>query len=205
MMMMRTMHNARLGQNGFTLLELLIVLVIAAVLMGIAMLSYDFVLREQVKSASKELFADLQAARTNAATKGPTNATSFGGNISPNRRGFGIRFASQTSYVSFDFNDANENFQYDGVAEEVATDTKKLLPRRLWIQAGGALVAPANTVVIFDRFGSPRQLDWSMLPTPFTIAIDNSSLPTYKKCIRIWPNSIREGNWNAATGTCVEQ
>ncbi len=65
------MTNMPLRSRGFTLLELMITIVVAAILVAIALPSFrDLIHRNQVSSASNALLASLSYARTEAITRG---------------------------------------------------------------------------------------------------------------------------------------
>lgn len=192
-------------------MELIITVAIAATLLAMAALSMDFVRRERVTSSAKEVFADIQRVRSDAISRGTTTTPA-----APVKRGVGIRFVSPTSFVVFSFNDINPlaapiaasgNYAYVGGAEEAEVVTRDLSSGRLSVLVGGALFAPPvadpNNIVIFDRFGYPRQIDWQLIGT-MTITIDNPSLAGYTRCITIGTNSIREGFLNAANACIVQ-
>ena len=106
-----------LNSKGMTLVELVIVLVIITIVIAIAAVSPGFIGTERIKSASRELLADLQYLRQSAMTQGPDNtATAL--------RGFGVRFESANSYHLFRFNDGNSNFMYDDTSEESASSRR---------------------------------------------------------------------------------
>jgi type IV fimbrial biogenesis protein FimT len=68
--------------RGFTLIEMMIVLAIAAVLLTIAAPSFsDFIVTQRVRNASYELFADLSFARSEALKRnGTVDVASVSGN-----------------------------------------------------------------------------------------------------------------------------
>jgi len=123
--------------------------------------------------------------------------------------GFGIRLESARTYRLFRFNDMNSNFRYDGAAEEAflhgetsARQKEIPLPLEMQIKSSSKLVAPQNTILLFDHLGIPRgdKLGFQQR----TIVIhnpDNNDIP--KKCISISFNRIREGQWDGSN--CQEQ
>lgn len=200
-----TMNNTLSGENGFSIIELIVVVAIAALLMAIASFSMDFVRKERVTSYTKQIFADIQKARFDAVTSGPTPT-----GIAPYKRGDGIRFVSATQYVSYVFNDSlpvasaltdTGDYQYTNQTEEVGAETVNISSCQIQIQTV-TLHTPANNfqndMVIFDRFGYPRQWDWQVL-SPMYLVISNPSLAGYVRCISISSTIIREGFWNGAT------
>jgi len=207
------MRNHTENNSGFTLVELMITIAVAAILLTMAALSMDFVRREQVTSTAKEVFADIQRVRSDAISRGTTATPT-----APVKRGVGIRFVSPTSFVVFSFNDifplplpslpplpisASGNYAYDNASEEADVVTRVLSSGQLSVLVGGALIAPANNIVIFDRFGYPRQANWQLIGA-MTIAINNPALG-YTRCITINTNSIREGFWDNVATACIVQ
>ena len=163
---------------------------------------YGFLSADRVKSASRELFGDLQWIKHSSVTQGPDATV-------PRLVGFGIRLESARTYRLFRFNDMNSNFQYDGAAEEAflqgetsARQKEIPLPLEMQIKSSSKLVAPQNTILLFDHLGIPRgdKLGFQQR----TIVIhhpDNKDIP--KKCISISFNRIREGQWDGSN--CQEQ
>ena len=93
-------------EQGVTLVELLTVVVLIAVLAGMAALSIDFLRKEQLSSQTKELLAALQEIRVDAKTLGPSTAL-------PDMRGIGIRLVNRNEYVTFKFNDCDRDYVRD--------------------------------------------------------------------------------------------
>jgi prepilin-type N-terminal cleavage/methylation domain-containing protein len=206
-----SMRNSILNNKGYSLIELIIVVAILAILLSVASPSMDFIRRERVTSHMREMVADIQKTRSDAISSFQTNTV-----LAPFKRGSGIRFASPTSYVKFDFNDSipamaaggtsTGNFLYDGIAEEVSQMTKTFTSTQIqiWMPQDGGFHAPANDIVIFDRAGLPHQADWrsiGMDNVPVTITIRDPALPAdYTRCIFIRAMLIQEGFWNV--GAC---
>ena len=193
--MKRSLNN----NKGVTLIELMVVVAIIAILVGMAALSMDFIRGERATSATRELLADLQKARVDALTTGPSTTA---GNT-PQLRGFGVRFASTTSYTTFAFNDSNDNAAYSGTGEEINAATRSV-SSNLSIQLS---VHTDYPIIIFDRFGFPTscKTDGTVLSdTDGTRIILVREITTNKtKCIRITTNTVREGAWNGTS--CAEK
>jgi Tfp pilus assembly protein FimT len=190
------------NSKGTTLVELAIVLAIVVVVGGIVATGYGFLSADRVKSASRELFGDLQWIKHSSVTQGPDATV-------PQLRGFGIRLESPRAYRIFRFNDMNSNFQYDGAAEEAflqgetsARQKEIPLPLEIQIKSSSKLVAPQNTLLLFDHLGIPRGDKLSFQQKTIVIHHPhNKDIP--KKCISISFNRIREGQWDGSN--CQEQ
>jgi prepilin-type N-terminal cleavage/methylation domain-containing protein len=210
---MRIARTHRASESGFTIAELVVTIGIISILAALAMMSTSYINKERVKSATKELYADLQKARNDAIVTGPTALT-------PNKLGMGIRLTS-SSYTIFSFNDKNPppngNYAYDGTDEEAQPVFTKTLTSNVKLTDslnGGALVAPISTqvIVIFDKFGFPRVAtdNWKLIngddvPAPVVIGLTYPGVANYTRCISIGRNRIQEGFWNGTTSTCNEQ
>lgn len=177
------MMNYDWDRRGFTLIELLFVVAIIMILAGMATLGVDFIRKERLRSSTRELLADLQRARLESMTHGPTAGV-------PKMRGYGIRVTA-TSYTTFMFYDSNENWQYDGVTEESQAKTKTL-PTPVAVSPG--------LILIFDRTGYPRGTAWESLTPTF---ITQHQGINESKCVNVGLNTIREGWWNGTI--CQEQ
>jgi prepilin-type N-terminal cleavage/methylation domain-containing protein len=190
------------NEKGVTLTELVVVLVIVSIVIVMAAASPGFVSSERVSKVSRELLGDLQNLRHSALTQGPDGAAS-------ELRGFGVRFESEHAYHLFRFNDVNVNFSYDGPSEEAALPGEAAPLRRevstpveLKIKDNKDLVAPEDTVLIFDHHGIPRQrqMGFQLL----SIVIENPDIgDARKKCVSVSFNRIREGMWDGED--CQEQ
>jgi len=189
--------------EGVTLIELIVVLSIVSILAALVAIGPGFTSTERIRSASKELLADLQWLRYSAMTQGPDAAC-------PQLRGLGIRFESNKSYKLFRFNDTNGNFNYDGIGEEQAltqvgagkAQRDIYPPLELKIRKSGELVNPDNAVLLFDHFGIPRQRNLGF--QQMSIVFQNPDMnELQKKCVSVSFNRIREGIWNE--DECQEQ
>jgi prepilin-type N-terminal cleavage/methylation domain-containing protein len=189
--------------EGVTLIELIVVLSIVSILAALVAIGPGFTSTERIRSASKELLADLQWLRYSAMTQGPDAAC-------PQLRGLGIRFESNKRYKLFRFNDTNGNFNYDGIGEEQAltqvgagTAQRDIYPPlELKIKKSGELVNPDNAVLLFDHFGIPRQRNLGF--QQMSIVFQNPDMnELQKKCVSVSFNRIREGIWNE--DECQEQ
>jgi len=181
------------SESGISLVELLIVVSILAILLAITGLGSDAVERQRVAGTTRELLADLQRVRQDAITR--SSATTS--------RGAGIRFASATSYVTFEFDDADSDYQYDPAPaiEELASSVQtKTLSGSLSLTLGGA--DPTGTVIIFDKQGMARETNWAFVPgAGLRFVVQSSRLPALAKCILLNQARIREGVLNGAN--CV--
>jgi prepilin-type N-terminal cleavage/methylation domain-containing protein len=200
------------NECGFTLVELIVVIAIVGILATFAVMGTAVIRKETVTSRTKEIFADLQKARADAMAGG-TSSTDV---IPRNIHGVGIQLTSPTTYVIFRFNDvlpmaalitASGDYQYNGAAEQLIIQTVTLSSVELRVLNGAVLTPPAatpNDTIIFDRFGYPRQTNWTLI-TNMIIAVRNPNLAGFTRCISIQTNSIREGFYNVATSTCTQQ
>ncbi len=174
------------NMKGITIVELLVVVAVAALLSGFAFLGVDMVQQERLNAAARELYADLQGVRLNAMTQ--------------NGKGYGIRFESAHTYVIFKFEDCNADSTYDGNTCPGGTREEQVIARRnlpsgiVIRKTNGSIVS--NDVRIFDNFGSPRQANWGM--GPMTILVRNSPDTGAARCVSISMNRIRESVWNGS-------
>lgn len=191
------------NRKGLTLVEVVIVCSIVCILAALAAIGRGFTGTERIRSAAKELLADIQWIRYSAITQGPDAACQ-------QLRGLGIRFESGQRYHLFRFNDGNGNFIYDGVEEERPLHGGESGTRLrdigasvgLKIKKSGALVNPDNTILLFDHHGIPRQSNLGF--QQMSIIFHHKDLPEVQgKCVSVSFNRIREGIWNE--NECQEQ
>jgi prepilin-type N-terminal cleavage/methylation domain-containing protein len=190
------------NSEGFTMIELVIVLTIILIGAALVAIGPAFVSADRINSTSRDLFGDLQWIRHEAMTQGPDSGA-------PQLRGFAVRFESEKRYRLFRFNDNNSNSIYDGPPEELPLVSGEASPKirdipsplELKINNGGSLVDPADRVLIFDHLGIPRTAGLGF--QQMSIAITNPNTPeVQEKCLTISFNRIREGKWN--DGKCSE-
>lgn len=183
------------NEKGFSLIELLVVVVLIAIVATIAFMSGDVIKRHRLTAASRQLYGDLQKVRVDAMTRSPSGTSS---------RGFGIKFNSTTTYTAFEFNDTNGDFQYAGTGEEANT-RQTTMPDSITIQrkSGGSLVDPSGSnddIVIFDKKGLAKNNNWSPIGGTYVLQYTNLS---EKRCI-MWDDvRIREGVWDGSA--CQKQ
>jgi prepilin-type N-terminal cleavage/methylation domain-containing protein len=189
--------------KGVTLIELVVVLAIVSVLAALAAIGPGFISTEKVRNATKELLADFQLMRHYAMMQGPDAAVS-------DLRGYGIRFESKNRYRLFRFNDSNQNFSYDGVAEESPLTSGENASRQrnipapldLKVKSGESLADPENAIVIFDHLGMPRQANFGV--QQISIVIQHPDMgEVAKQCVTVSYNRIREGEWDGSA--CRQQ
>ncbi len=182
-----TKAAGRGDEQGFTIVEVIVVVTIIIVLIAIFVRNADFVQHDRLAAASRQFYGDLQKQKLNALTLSPSAATS---------RGYGIRFTSGNAYTTFEFNDANNNYAYDGQSEEANTLLGNLpssVTVTVWAGNPAAQTALA-TVYIFDKRGILRNADWSAAVNPiYVLSATNSS---QQRCVQVDGAAIREGFWN---------
>ncbi len=195
------------NQNGFSLVELLIVISLIGIISSMATLGFEIVRRERLSNATKQVVADIQKARMDAVISKQSTTVMTGA---------GIRFntAASTAYVLFNFSDsAITDFAYSGTSEEAnprEQDINSSLSLQIWPDDYSSNL---YSILIYDTMGFPRRFK------PDGTAVPDDSDPTQKpvillltetnlnrtKCVVISLNGIREGNWYGATTTCSQQ
>ncbi len=184
--------------QGFTLVEVVVVIVILSVLSGIASLVADLIRKERVASVTRMLYADMQKARLDAMTR--------------DAAGYGLRFESSGSYSVFTFNDCNNDFNYDsdtcdGNSREEANVITRPVPDPVVLKKTNPFTDFDNDILLFDRFGVPRRETWGL--GMMTIIVKNGVDGEGIKCVSVSANRIREGIWSwdkkERKYTCIEQ
>jgi prepilin-type N-terminal cleavage/methylation domain-containing protein len=196
------LRSFKRGEQGFSLVELMVVVSIIGILAAISMTSMDMVRKQRVSSIAKQLLGDLQATRLQGMVSGPsgTGATQY-------IRGAGIRLVSTSQYVTFQFNDCSQDYQYQangcsGSPEETGTQTIDLPNGVQLMRYNGGLITPSNSaddILMFDHLGLARDSQWAY--KSFVIVVQWPSLAS--SCISVSTNRIREGTWNGST--CTEK
>jgi prepilin-type N-terminal cleavage/methylation domain-containing protein len=136
--------------------------------------------------------ADLQQVRVKAVTASQAVATG---------RGYGIRFTPTTSYTRFTWNDADNDFEYDGISEEIGADTTTL-KTNLSLNILD-LVNPTYTVLIYERSGLPKRYEpggSTSIAGNMVITLSEAS-SSLLRCIQVGTNTMRKGVISGATCT----
>jgi len=182
-------------QNGFTLIELMIVIALMGIMFSLASLGFDLLHRQRLSSAAVELLADLQTVRMSALTKSSDSAS----------RGFGLRFLddSYNSYRTFEFTDNGEgtpgnadNYVYDE-GEEVV-DFEKTLGAGVVVHIG-ASGEPfgLDKTLLYDKRGMVRDSTWSSVAGR-TYVLTHPSV-SQARCVTVSLARIRGGIWNGTS------
>jgi prepilin-type N-terminal cleavage/methylation domain-containing protein len=167
------------NNRGFSILELLVVMVIISVLLGIAAISGSTWLNQyRVESQTKQLYTDLMNARVQAMQK--------------NRTFFVVMAATQYTI----YEDTNPGPDGDGVLQPV-NDTRILQTN---LNANYALTIPAVVAansINFDPKGVAYVTPGSPSNLPQTIYV-TARFNAANDCILIEPIRITMGAWNGA-------
>jgi len=175
-----------INKSGFTIIEVIVVLVILGILLSIAGISGNAMLKKyRVETQMKQMFVELMNARVSAMQRNRTYFAVF--NPTP----------TATQYTIYE--DTSPAPDGNGTLE-TAADRQVL---RKILNSNYALTIPgvASTSINFDTRGLA-----SMLPGPMgtqqTVRVNGSFGAAYD-CIVISLTRIRMGAWNGAT--CVVQ
>ena len=167
------------NNSGFSLLELLVVMLIMSILLGIAAISgRTWLTKYQVESQTKSLYTDLMNARVKAMQR--------------NRTYFVVMAAAQYTI----YEDTNPGPDGDGVLQP-ANDTRILQTK---LNANYALTIPpvvAANSINFDPKGMAYVTPGSPSNLPQTIYVTARFNAAYD-CIVIEPIRITMGAWNGA-------
>ncbi len=178
------------NQKGMSLIELMVVVAIFGVMLIMASFGADFLQNHRLSSSSKQFLGDLLEVRKDALTRTSTTTS----------KGFGIRFASNTSYVMFEFDSAD--FGYDGTTEEISIKTKSL-PDAVTVTVGasGDPTQPPNHLWIYDKRGLMRDENW-LKASDRTYVLRIPGASSDPRCVNVTQVMIREGIWNGTN--CIE-
>lgn len=185
----------RIDSKGYSLVEVLVVVALVGVIATIATMGSDFVQKHRLTAASRELLGDLQKIRQDAMTR--SNPA-----LGANSRGFGIRFSSNTTYTTFEFNDCTGDFIYDangcaGNREEAGT-SQKTLPSSVTVTIGDA-GDPTGNILIYDRRGMARDNNnWNAVGGGGRTYVLRRAGVAEVRCVTVTPVRIREGRWDGA-------
>jgi len=181
------------NQNGMSLIETMLVVVLIGIVTLIGTQGIDFYQRYELQSASRQLFGTIEKVRQDAMTKRTPTIQS---------RGFGLRLTglapNYTGYTTFEFDDIDNDFVYDGTGEEFTPTGPNLFSRSIIVTSNTTGTSP--NVLLYDDRGLSRSTNGaSGIRTHW---VDHGSLPTPRRCVVVGTIRIREGVWNASTGEC---
>jgi prepilin-type N-terminal cleavage/methylation domain-containing protein len=186
-------QNPWMGQGGFTLVEVLVVIIVIGILTTMAYLGSNFVYSHRLNAASRGFYSDLQAMRIDALTRASDNAS----------HGFGIRFLSTSQYKLFEFIEteppSTTPFSWDVVGEEVEVSTKSLPDGVTVNQNFSDDPAGTDNIRIYDKNGRVRNRNWSQIGITYVF---HHPKVNDARCVVIAPARIREGIWDVSTTTC---
>jgi prepilin-type N-terminal cleavage/methylation domain-containing protein len=165
------------NNQGFSLLELIVVLLIISIIAAMAALSVNYIRESRVTKSTREVLANIQ--------KAYSDATTLKSNVT-----FTITIVNATSYI----------VPVSSVTTTVLQpSTQNLSGGQLWVSMGGALQVPANNAFTISKFGLINNNGISAL------AVNDPALTSYTRCINILPMTVREGFWDATSNKCSVQ
>lgn len=170
--------------NGYSLVELLLVILIIGIASSLAIMGNDIVKKNKLTSASKGLYADLVKLRMDAMTRSTVATT----------KGFGVNLTSSNAYYTFEFTDTDNDFSYDA-GEEAGAISKSMPDVAVTVQN-----ATGNAdLLFFDKRGMARSSsataaqNWISGSRVFVITLPSIA---DRRCVEISDVRIREGTWN---------
>ena len=165
------------NQNGMSLIETMLVVVLIGIVTLIGTHGIDFYQRYELQSATRQIFGTIEKVRQDAMTKRTTvDPASL---VVVTSRGFGIRLigtnTGYTGYATFEFNDIDKDFKYDGTLEEYAPTGTIAFPRSVIV------TSTVDNVLLYDERGLSRDKDgaagWR------TYSLKNSNITT--QCVTV--------------------
>ncbi len=201
---LRLTNVCRQNQKGFSLIELLVIIGLMGILMTLASLSMDFVRKERLTSAAKQLVADIQKARVDAMVSSQSSNVMTGA---------GIRFNSGPSntYFAFNFIDGDDNFAYSGPGEETGGARSYEIHSALSLEIAPPgeteYSDPSYNILMYNRMGLPSRFKsaGSDASDGKIVLLLRENTLNITKCVRVDINRIREGFWDANGTRCMEQ
>lgn len=184
---------APIGQAGVTLMELLVVVILAALLMSIGIPSYRYVTTSnRMATEINSLLGDMQYARSEAVREGQYVTVCVAGNTSPGSPSCAASGTATWQNGWIIFSDVN----HDGTVDSVGS---VLRIRNTFSSSDTFVAAPAASTVTFNREG------FASLGTGATrITLnDSASDQIYARCLDINQAGMMTTQTNSSDVTCL--
>lgn len=180
-----------LSQAGVTLIELLIVVTLAAILMGIGVPSYRYVTTSNRMSTEvNSLLGDLQYARSEAAREGQYVTVCAAQSTSTPTCAASTATNWQNGWIIFA--DVNNDGTIESATEAV------LRVRSAFSSADTFVSNPATGAVTFNRDGFAHL---GNAKTRLTLH-ESTATPMYARCLDIFQAGMTTTQTNSSDGTC---
>ena len=186
-------RTPRIGQAGVTLVELLIVVVLAAILMSIGVPSYKYVTNSNRMSTEiNSLLGDLQYARSEAVREGQNVTVCVAQSTNPASPSCAASGTATWQNGWIIFADVNN----DGVID---TTKDPVLRIQNALTSSDTLVAnPATSTITFNKEGFAH-----LGNATTTITLDDSADDkTYARCLDITQAGMMQTQTNSSDQTC---